>query len=134
MYYKNYKLTILYCWFMLDSKSSGPSSKRPIFRRCFGVETDNDITSPTASWKPSCINKFVFRILCDVYIKNFTTNHISLLFDENMKSILYLMRKTLSFTLSKKLLKIDRVLSEGAVKRLLQHQHDNKRSSAKIFE
>lgn len=32
--------------------SSATSSNRPIDCRCFGVETDNAITSPIASWNP----------------------------------------------------------------------------------
>lgn len=44
--------TILYNWLIFDSKSSGPSSSSPMTLKCFGVSTDSEITSPTASWKP----------------------------------------------------------------------------------
>jgi len=32
-------------------------SRRPIVCRCFGVDTDSDMTSPIASWKPEEKNK-----------------------------------------------------------------------------
>jgi hypothetical protein len=43
----------------VEVTSQIPSSKSPMARRCFGVDTDNEMTSPTASWNPINTSHFI---------------------------------------------------------------------------